>query len=137
MSESQENSKKVDEVSVEVGIGVWFWDYVLRKLEISKMGRMLDKALPEVFQISICTVEPNYPSLEEIQDIVREHWGIKGSFQVESIHLMEKTYVSVERILNLNMPLLQKNKLLLRYNNLSKRLNTEGRTQGESKDKEE
>ena len=123
MSRSQKNSKKVDEVPVEVGIVVWHWDYVLRKLEVSNIGRMLDKALPEAYQISICTVEPIYPSLEEIQDIVREHWGIKGSFQVESIQLAGQNYLPVERILKLNIPLLQKNKLLLRYNNLTRGLN--------------
>ena len=123
MSESQKNSKKVDEVPVEVEVGVWYWDYVLRKLEISKIGRILDKALPEVYQVTISTVEPNYPSLEEIQDIVREHWGIKGPFQVESIQLVGQEYLPVERILNLNIPLLQKNKLLLKYNNLTKGLN--------------
>lgn len=113
----------MDEVSVEVGISVWYWDYVLRKLEISKIGRMLDKALPETYQVTIGTVEPNYPSLEEIQDIVREHWGIRGPFRVESIQLVVQDYLPVEKVLKLNIPLLQKNKLLLRYNNLIKGLN--------------
>lgn len=112
MEEIQENAKKVNEDTIEVNYDVWGWEYVLRKMEGSKLGAILDKELPDTYSATIYTLGPDYLTREELSAFVRQNWGLKGLFQVVSVRFLGKSFVPVEELLRLNIPLLQKNKFL-------------------------
>lgn len=121
--ESSENSKKVEQENIEIQVGVWDWEYRVRRLEESKVSRVLDKDLPEAFQFEVFTLSSNYLNQEEIRDVMSSQFGLRGVFQVESVDLKGKAFVPMNEILKLNIPLLQKNKFLKGYNNFLLRNN--------------